>query len=1120
MIDSTTFTQDMLSHPTKMMSAVINAMEASDSGSSFTVNDPNNGFVMQLASSLAIFSKFSEKVDYTTGFYYSKRARNAEQLYAHLSEFDYVDLMASPATLPFIFRMSRDWIVENAQYYDANYNKIEIPATSYFTMGNIVYSMYYPIEILVNRNTGAVTAFYDTSKSNNLNTLSSNLLLDEQSFTKDGVNYFQISFNMYQFEREVTSDAVASQQGYIRTLTYSDQFYAVKIYTLNNKVWNELDYSLSSLFYDYQKPTAILSLLTNTSQIKIEIPQIYFDTGQISQTIRIELYTTKGKVNYAIYPPDVAGLVANFDTKSSQYAAPLAQMPTWNIVPSVTEVAGGSNVKPYNEIRDDIVNQRLYNRTAVTLQEVTEAGKRAGFDITRVVDDLTERIYLVSNVLVDANNIVLPVFAGNILIANESLTGNPSTIIDFSDGYYTILPTTTFTIASNSLTCTPMTDSDVAVMAQMTNADMVAELNTGRYVRQPFHITLQTAAKSPKALIYNLLYPTMTSLKFIAENAHSAPQMSVTACEVNHLNNGTGGYEVLLGVTRSAIIDKADVSNFSVVMTSITKSGRFVYLPATYVSTTDYGLDIWRIVLATSYHITTDDHITLMMYNNDNVLVASEISLNSDFTIVTSFVKTFDSSIPSDSKLNALLPESYQTSHVTMSQQLLSLSLGSNLSQQIFCGVNTSWGNDVYKTADATIYHTTNDPIFQTNEVGVINTRVNSQTNNLEVVQLYSQGTTPSTTQDLMYATTLLTNVPSGSAPMAMAVESTDGILVGMAVRATGIAPGTIVSGIQANAVTLSKKITQVVAKGTVLTFTNPSLLLRTSVAQSGPSRQVTVASTVGMLVGQSVFGFDIPAGNTISSINSATQFTLATATTAALGNHTLLTVINTTAPGVVKIRRGDVVSDTAGRPIIIKDAQNQYLIPSILFDGRLFASQDTQDQETVKAIAQRLQNYANQISNIDAGLLEVSKVYYKPSRTMGYATFGIGGGRTIDLSLELSFSFKVYVDPAVYNTQTLLTTMTDTIFNVVNKAIQQPIISVSEITSTILSALGNNVSAVEGDDISGVEGLRLISLENTGTTPSIENRLSVQSDGSTTRSPNIEVVYLPKPDTTQSMVV
>jgi hypothetical protein len=1119
MFGDNTFTQDMLANPNKLVSAVINEMEASDVTGNTVIQDPNNGFIMQLSATASIFSKLSEKIDYVSSFFHPQRARNSKQLYVHLSEFDYVKLMASPATLPFVFAMSRRWIIENSVYFDSNYDKLEIPKTSYLTMGGVIYSMYHGIDILVNRNTGAVTSFYST-EPDPLNVLESNMLLDVQQYTRDGIEYFQIQFNMYQFERKTSIFTASSDMGFIKTLGYDDQFYACRVFSQNpNGSWIELAYSLESMYYDYQVPTAVLSMMTDSSQIQIEIPQIYFDNRQVSQNIKVELYSTKGNVNYSLSLADVQSVKANFDTQSSSYAAPLDIMPVYNIFPTVLEVVGGSDSMSYNEIREAVVNQRLYDRVAVTTPEIIQAGKKASFDLIRHTDDLTERVYYASNVLTDSKGFAVPTFAGNILLADDALEGNPSTIIKYSDGYYTLLPTTTFSIAENGLTCVPLTDGQVANLSQMTKPQLVAELNKGTYVRQPFHITLLTDTKSPQTLIYNLLSPEMRSLKFIAENPHSAPMMAVSYCGILHLNNGTGGYQILLDVTRSSNIVDSDPTNFSVVLTCLTKVGTTAYLPATYQSTDSNGIDRWMVSLATSYHITTDDHITALMYDVNDNLNLVQIPLNQTFDVITYFNQAFDPSVPVDITLNALLPEALRDNQVAMAQQKILLSLGDNLSSKIYCGVNTTWGNDVYKTASETVYHTTATPIFQHTETGIINTRISDASNNVEVVVLYNQGSTPSSVEDLVLKTTEDVYVSSAGDTTTFKVDDTTGILSGMWTRGLNLPLDAKVVSKTDTTVTVTGKINNTVPKGTLITFTNTQLTKRTTVDQNGLRGRLTIDSTRDMLVGQSVFGFDIPAGVTVKSIDNETQFTLSNQTSASVKEGTLLTILNTTAPGSIKVAKGEVVTDATGKPVVIKGAQNQYLIPAILFDGRLFASDDVSDQRIVTTISQYLQNFANQIATIDAGLIEDSSVFYKPARTMGYSVFEIGGGRVRNLPLELGFSFTVYVDTSVYNSQKLLSTMEESILTITNTAVQEPLISVSDISTRIKDTLGDNVSAVEGGDISGIEGLRLISLKDSNSKPSLENILEIKSDGSIDRVFNVKVTFLPKPDTSEVSV-
>ena len=1116
MFDSETFTPDMMSNPSLLATAVIQAMEASDRGTgAIRINDPNNGFVMQLFSGVSIFSNFSQKIDAVCSTLYPQRARTASQLYPHLSQFDYVQLMASPATVPFVFAMSKDWIIQNSVFLNDNYNKLLIPSTSYFTMGGITYSMYYPIEILVNKITGAVSAYYDTSVSDSLNTLESNMLLGVQEYTQNGIARFKMTFNMYQFKMEPARYTVGREQGFDKTLPYDDQFYAAKVfYQRADLSYVEFKYSLSELYYDYTSPTVIIKILNDTSEINFTIPQIYFNNNQISQNILIKLYTSRGSVNYAVSAADLDGITANFDTGSSPYAAPLEQMPTWLIAPATTVIAGGSNPMTYDEIRDAVVNQTLYDRVAVTSKELIEVGNRAGFKLTKVIDDLTERMFYASNVLKDTNDIIIPTFSGSILLTTDNLNGDPSTIINHSDGYHTVLPTTVFKIPNDSVTCVPVSQTEMNTLANMPIQEYVDALNSTKYVRQPFHITLLTLPKSPRAAVYNLMDPKAISLSFIKENPNSAPQMSVVKCTVIHQNNGTGGYLVNLGIVRSNNIPQNTLSNYQVFLTCNDTFGKPVYLNAVYV-TTENNVDIWQTVIASTYYINSNDVMTVMMYDDTDDLSFTDIFIDHPFNVLTSFVSSSDPTTPKDFLLNSLLPESFQSTLTVMSHQKLDLSLGVNLSSSIYCGVNTTWGSETYEIAETDTFYTTENTIFQTDENNALVTRYSALPSpTVDVVVIYQAGSTPSSSLDIDVRTTAARTVPSSGTSTTFLVNDTTGILVGMPARGLNIPLNTSVLSKTSNSITIDSLITATVPSDTVITITNGKYLLSTTVVQPAVGVQLTVADTSDLVPGYSVFGLDIPENSTVASINSPTQFSLSVPTITPVANGTLLTFLNKTAKGVVKRARGSVVTDSSGRPIVLQNPTNQYRIPAILFDGRIFGSTDPNDVNTVNTIFNTLQNYANQINTLDAGLLEDNQVYYIPARSMGYAKFGVGNSKTITLNLEMSFEVDVYVSQATFNNPTLINSMESSIISLINAGIQRPIISISDITEDIRNTLDVNVTGVEMKGINGDESLRLIALEESGLIPSIEYILVLNVDGTISRVPNITINFIPSPIT------
>ena len=1118
MFDDTNFTNEMLANPPLLVSAVIDAMEASDTSSNpISINDPNNGFVIMMALNAKIFSAFSEKIDYATAYYYPQRATSSAQLFPHLSKYDYKAITAAPAAVPFRFAMSAQWIIDNAVYYNASYNKLVIPSTSYFTMAGVTYSMYYPIEILVNRVTNAISAFYDTSVKNSLFSLSSNLLLQTPiTYVKNGITWYAIDFDMYQFQCTTTPYTVSSQQGFSQSIAYTDQFYAIQLFTnATDGTLVELNYSLDELFYDYSVPTALINIQPDINTVTITIPQIYFDNGQIGQDITVKFYTTQGAVNYSVSATDAGNLKANFDTGSSSFAAPFTQMASYAIGPKVDVVSGGSNSSTYAQIRDIVVNNRASEAVAINQAQLQQAAIKAGFTgLTKVVDDLTERIYYATSTLLDSTSSIIPCFPGNILLTGNNLSGNPSTILDFTNNYLTILPTTTFVIPSSGTTCVPMTNAAVSAMAAMSTSELVTELNKGTYVRQPFHITLKTTQKSPAVNMYNLMSPAMTSLVFNAENANSAPQMSVTSLTVIHQNSGTGGFLMNFSVARSSNLVGVAASNLQVIISCYDKLGDLVFLPLTYVSSSA-GNDIWQCTLNTNYLITNDDYISVTMYSSSGVSSTVDIPIAQTFTVLTSFTSSYDTAVTIDASLNGLLPAVMGNNYTVMTQQTMVVTLGTNLSQTIYCAPTITWGSDVYETAPSTIYYTTNVPIFQTDETGLMVTRLHGS--QIQSVTLFNAGSTPPATGNISVTTAAAVPVPTSGTTTTIPLKSTTGLLVGMDYMGANIPGNSKITAVTSTTVTISSLITAALVNGTTHTAVNPKTLVRTSVAQGAIGHVLDVGSTAGILPGETAFGFGLPNGGSLITEVTDTTITLASTTTEAVANNTLLTIVNLTAPGVVKTLAGEVITDANGVALVATSAQNQFAIPAILFDGRIFASTNASDVALVSTIYSDIAAMAANTSSIDSGLSESSEVYYKPLRTMGDTTFNIGNSATASLPLAMSFTLNVYVDSATLADVDLQTTMRNAINTTINTQIQTSPYSSRKIADAISATLGSNITGVEMAGLNNNPELLFISLTGTDVTPSVENILYIGTDGSIGRKPNITVNFVLSPNDTAS---
>jgi autotransporter-associated beta strand protein len=120
---------------------------------------------------------------------------------------------------------------------------------------------------------------------------------------------------------------------------------------------------------------------------------------------------------------------------------------------------------------------------------------------------------------------------------------------------------------------------------------------------------------------------------------------------------------------------------------------------------------------------------------------------------------------------------------------------------------------------------------------------------------------------------------PNGS--QYLSLTSTTGLAVGMGVTGPGIQADTVIANINStnNVITLSRTLTAAVAQSNSYSFFNPG-------------NQLTLTSVAGLEVGMGLTGTGIPAGTTITAINTATgTITLSTQTNSLVDLNTLLAI-------------------------------------------------------------------------------------------------------------------------------------------------------------------------------------------------------------------------------------
>ena len=1111
MVDSSDFPKSMLTTPSKISMAMLDSLEASLDDTQ-TIPNAMNGLCILWASASGVFSSIVNMHDSEYATLYPRRALTPKQLYPHLSQYDYVHLQSEPASLTMAFGIVKSQILANAVDVDDTYAEIHIPKTSFFKIGPVQMSLYHDIIIRVNKNTESISVLYDTTEDSPFETLDSNMMdQPPTTYRQNMQDYLLFGFRCYQVVRNTYSKTVTSQEGYSWQFAYSNNYFAALVYYIaadGSRV--EIQQSFDKQYYDTNVATALIDLDNVNNLVTVTIPQIYLEKNLVTSKIVVEIYSTYGAMAYNIPVADAADVKASFDSASSPYAAPLARLSEYILYPLESTLVGGSSAKSFDVMKDGVVNQTFYDRIPITPEELAAKAQASGYDLTLIEDDITNRTYFASNSLNDSDGTLLPVLAGSILLANDSLAGDPKTILTHTDGSIVILPTTIFSLGQTGSVCTPVPDTQIGYLGSLTKENLIAEMNNTTYLRQPFHISLIPDKVYPIARPYNLLAPTITALKYVKENEASDAQMTVTSANIKHLLNGTGGYTLLFAVTLTDSLKSADPSTLQLILSFTTSTGSSAFAVGTVVSQTDAGNLIFSVTLNTTYHIDTSDNITLNLTDSNGQDTAAQVNLSSTANILLMMPNT--NNVADD---NTILPNvpNVLRSLLCVAMQSATITLGVNMEKSIYSAVNTSWGNDVYKTYTSAVYLTATAIQYQrdaNNNIVVRPVKNADGSLGLDYVPIYAVGDELKSESDI--TTTL--SVPGVAVQNTITVKDPTGVLKGMLVTCPGIPYGITVSDIDGSVITLSSALTVAVAQGSTVIFSNKKLSISTTSDQDSTAlNTLTVANTGGIYIGQNVYGFDVPVGATVASIVDQTHITMSIPATTAIKSGTLLTLLNKTAPGQILHAVGDNVLDDLGNPIIVKDRQNQYRIPAILFDGRLYESAGVSDQSITSNIPTLLNDYASGISTINFGFAEQRAVYYQPNRTIGTADFDTGNGVITNIGLEMGLIAEFYLPESIYANETVRTAIKNLTATEFSNILSNDVISVFDLAQTLKTKLGDQITGVALSGLNGEDSLRVCSLTESGCKPSVRKILYVRDDGVIDRKPDITFSFLSSSD-------
>ncbi len=601
-------------NPVGIRRVVLNQLRLITEGK-INVVDPTTPFSHLLSSTCVLTSAFMVEHEAGLRRQYPSLSQTEEELYLHMSDKDYIDRFASPSMTRFHLLIDLEELKSKMVLNPSTgVRKVVIPANSEFVISDTVFSLQYPIEIKQLTH-GGLQVIYDTTNKSPLQSLTTNIVdwsIQQVSVTKQEL--LHLEFDVYQFKIASYKGDLISTTGYRKKHAFGDQYYHSRVYFKNNatnNLWEEIYTTHTDQVYDPLKPTAVLTVYDG--ELEVMIPQIYFTTNQISGSLRVDIYQTKGPVNMILENYKPTEFSANFILIDKNALTP--EMAAFQSIDSVfpyanTIVSGGKDAIGFSQLRQRVImNTTGQRHLPVTNVQIETALENSGFDIVKNVDVITNRQFLATKLLpapFDEKLITAASASIETLIASmDQLRSHPK-VRDNGDRI-TLIPEMLY--VNNNSIISVVSPSEEADIASLEPEALVDRVNNNKYLYTPFHYVLDGTSDSFETRPYYLNNPEAITCQFVSQNDTVDLQVNTGGYKLVKTADGFKLYiEVISNKAYKALDDSLVHVQLSYQPTSETSRA---YLNGRLIGLTDDDERLFEFDIGSNFDIDKEDRIWL-----------------------------------------------------------------------------------------------------------------------------------------------------------------------------------------------------------------------------------------------------------------------------------------------------------------------------------------------------------------------------------------------------------------------------------------------------------------------------------------------------------------------------
>lgn len=210
--------------------------------------------------------------------------------------------------------------------------------------------------------------------------------------------------------------------------------------------------------------------------------------------------------------------------------------------------------------------------------------------------------------------------------------------------------------------------------------------------------------------------------------------------------------------------------------------------------------------------------------------------------------------------------------------------------------------------------------------------------------------------------------------------------------------------------------------------------------------------------------------------------------------------------------RKDDVVIGSDGLPVKEDGGDREMIrmLDIMMIDGIYYFATDENDMKYRNLVGDTLRSYiVNDLKGIGGRLLENTKIYFYPKRTMGEAKVLVDDGTEVQIPMRLSFKVTYFLDEATYNNFDIRQAIIKMSHETINKHLERERVSRSDIIADLRSKAGEGVLAVDLERFGPDGNLTVFTAKDASMRCSVKRLLKVQADRTLKAIEDIDVNFV-----------